>query len=36
MPVQLVARGVAAVAVAARLYWRRLKSVFGFRSRDED
>lgn len=36
MIVQLLVGGTAAVAVGARLYWRRLRSVFRRGKRDED
>lgn len=36
MLLQLVAGGVAGVAVAGKLYWRRLKKALGFRRADDE
>ena len=35
MLLQLLAGGIAAIGVTAKLYWRRLSSFFRFRKRDE-
>ena len=36
MLLQIVAGGLAAVGVTARLYWRRIKRLFGIRQREPE